>query len=81
MWLVRLLLLSMLQHVGGAWSWKRYVVIHPSGDSDVADACARYREFVVDRTTFTSLTIEELLAANALSAETTAALRDRYIPR
>jgi hypothetical protein len=43
--------------------------------------CARYREFVVDRTTFTSLTIEELLAANALSAETTAALRDRYIPR
>jgi hypothetical protein len=43
MWLEHLLLLSMLQHVSGSWSWGRYVVVHPAGNSDVAEACNRYR--------------------------------------
>ena len=38
MWLEHLLLLSMLQHASGAWTWGRYVVVHPAGNSDVADA-------------------------------------------
>ena len=42
--LEHLLLLSMLQHVSGAWSWGRYVVVHPAGNTDFADACARYRD-------------------------------------
>ena len=42
MWLEHLLLLSMLQHESGAWSWGRYVVVHPAGNADFADACARY---------------------------------------
>jgi hypothetical protein len=80
MWLEHLLLLSMLQHVSGAWTWGRYVVVHPAGNSDVADACDRYRELLADSSTFASVTIEELLDADVLSAKTTAALRDRYLP-
>ena len=38
MWLEHLLLLSMLQHESGAWTWGRYVVVHPAGNADVADA-------------------------------------------
>jgi hypothetical protein len=80
MWLEHLLLLSMLQHESGAWSWGRYVVVHPAGNSDYADACARYRDLLADESTFSSVTVEELLDARVLSAQTTAALRDRYLP-
>ena len=79
MWLEHLLL-SMLQHAGGGWRWGRYVVVHPAGNTDVADACARYRALLVDRSTFSSLTVEELLAAGALPPSTAGALRDRYLP-
>jgi PD-(D/E)XK nuclease superfamily len=80
MWLEHLLLLSMLQHVSDAWSWGRYVVVHPAGNSRVADACARYRDLLVDRSTFSSVTLEELFDAGALPGPTVAALRERYIP-
>jgi hypothetical protein len=79
MWLEHLLLLSMLQHESGAWSWGRYVVVHPGGNSDYADACARYRDLLADESTFSSVTVEELLDAEVLPAETTAALRERYL--
>ena len=80
MWLEHLLLLSMLQHASGTWSWGRYVVVHPAGNSDVADAVGRYRDLLVDESTFSSVTIEELLGADVLRAKTTSALRDRYLP-
>jgi hypothetical protein len=80
MWLEHLLLLSMLQHASGTWSWGRYVVVHPAGNSDFAEACGRYRALLVDTSTFSSITVEELLAANGLTAQTTAALQDRYLP-
>jgi PD-(D/E)XK nuclease superfamily len=80
MWLEHLLLLSMLQHVSGSWSWGRYVVVYPAGNSDVAEACARYRALLVDQSTFSSVSIEDLLDAGALPSPTVAALRDRYIP-
>ena len=79
MWLEHLLLLSMLQHASGTWTWGRYVVVHPAGNSDVADAIDRYRDLLVDESTFSSVTIEGLLDADALPARTTAALRDRYL--
>jgi hypothetical protein len=79
-WLEHLLLLSMLQHASGTWTWGRYVVVHPTGNTDVAEACGRYRALLVDRSTFSSLTIEELLDAGALPAPTVAAFRDRYLP-
>jgi PD-(D/E)XK nuclease superfamily len=80
MWLEHLLLLSMLQHVSGSWGWGRYVVVYPAGNSDVAEACARYRALLVDQSTFSFVSIEDLLDAGALPSPTVAALRDRYIP-
>ena len=80
MWLEHLLLLSMLQHVSGTWKWGRYVVVHPAGNSDYAEACARYRSLLVDQSTFSSMTIEQLLDAQALPAPTARVLRERYLP-
>jgi hypothetical protein len=79
-WLEHLLLLSMLQHASGGWSWGRFVVVHPAGNSDIAGVCDRYRELLADHSTFSSVALEELLDAGALPAGTTAALRDRYLP-
>jgi hypothetical protein len=79
MWLEHLLLLSMLQHPSGAWSWGRYVVVHPAGNSGVGDGCARYRDLLVDQSTFSSMTLEELLDGGALLPRTAAALRARYL--
>ena len=79
MWLEHLLVLSMLQHPSGRWKWGRYVVVHPAGNSDFADGCARYRDLLVGRSTFSSVTVEELLDAGVIPAQTAAALRERYI--
>ncbi|HEV8338288.1 MAG TPA: hypothetical protein VGR25_01355 [bacterium] len=80
MWLEHLLVLSMLQHPSGTRRWGRYVVVYPAGNSDFAEACARYADLLVDRSTFSSMTVEGLLDAGALPPPTAAALRDRYIP-
>jgi hypothetical protein len=77
--LEHLLLLSMLQHESGLWSWGRYVVVYPAGNSDFADAYNRYADLLTDRSTFVSATIEELLDTRALPPETASALRERYI--
>jgi hypothetical protein len=79
MWLEHLLLLSMLQHASGTWSWGRYVVVHPAGNSDFADACTRYAGLLAERSTFSSMTLEKLLGAGVHSAQANAALRDRYL--
>jgi hypothetical protein len=80
MWLEHLLLLSMLQHASGMWTWGRYVVLHSVGNTDFAEACKRYRDLLADQSTFSSMTVEELLDAEALPARTATALRKRYIP-
>ncbi|HEX6147534.1 MAG TPA: hypothetical protein VF083_12205 [Acidimicrobiia bacterium] len=80
MWLEHLLLLSMLQHESGAWAWGRYVVVHPAGNLDYAEACARYRELLVDGSTFASMALEELLDADVLPKRTASAIRWRYLP-
>jgi hypothetical protein len=64
----------------GKWSWGHYVVVHPAGNTDITDACARYRALLADQSTFSSVTLEELLDAGALPTPTVAALRDRYLP-
>ena len=78
--LEHLLLLSMLQHPSCSWRWGRYVVVHPAGNSDLADSCARYHALLVDDSSFSSVALEDLLDAGVLSAPTTGALRERYIP-
>ena len=80
MWLEHLLLLSMLQHASGTWGWGRYVVVHPAGNSDLADGCARYRDLLVDQSTFSSMTVEELLDADALPAPRPPPCAARYLP-
>jgi hypothetical protein len=79
-WLEHALVLSMLQHPSGTWSWGRHVVVHPAGNTDFAEACDRYRELLVDDSTFSSMTVERLLDSGALPAPTVGALRDRYVP-
>jgi hypothetical protein len=79
LWLEHLLLLSMLQHSSGTWAWGRFVVVHPAGNVDYAEATARYADLLVDRSTFSTLTLEALLDADVLPASTTAALRERYV--
>jgi hypothetical protein len=78
--LEHLLLLSMLQHESGVWSWGRYIVVHPAGNTDFFDACCRYGALLVDQSTFGSVTLEELIGAGVLPPRTAAALRERYIP-
>jgi hypothetical protein len=80
MWLEHLLMLSMLQHPTDAWTWGRYVTVYPAANSDVADARARYAGVVVDASTYHSMTLEALLAPDALPTPTAAALRERYRP-
>ena len=80
MWLEHLLLLSMLQHANGEWTWGRYVVVYPSGNVDIADAVERYRDLLADDSTFSSVSLEELLDSGGLAQTSTRALRERYLP-
>jgi hypothetical protein len=48
-------------------------------DSDIADGCARYRDLLVDQSTFSSVTLEELLDADVLPGRTITAMRSRYL--
>ncbi len=79
MWITHLLLFSMLQHPTDNYTWGRLVVVHPAGNTDVVDACGRYREMLADDSTFATVTLEDLLGAKALATSTTTALRKRYI--
>ncbi|MET0580127.1 MAG: hypothetical protein ABW122_15830 [Ilumatobacteraceae bacterium] len=79
-WLEHLLLLSMLQHESGRWTWGRYVVLHPAANTGIAGATDEYRTLLTDDATFTSTTMEDLLAAKVLAPRTAAALRRRYLP-
>ena len=70
----------MLQHESGAWTWGRYVVVHPAGNTDLADAIARYRDVLTDDATYATMTVEALLDTRALPPATTRSLRERYLP-
>ena len=79
LWLEHLLMLSMLQHPTDKWTWGRHLVVHPAGNSDVADLCSRYRTMLADETTFTTMTLEHLLDTGTLLKPTISALRARYL--
>ncbi|MFL5767243.1 MAG: PGN_0703 family putative restriction endonuclease [Actinomycetota bacterium] len=79
-WLEHLLVLSMLQHPSRRWRWGRYVVVHPAGNTDYAEATERYRTLLADDSTFSTLSLEEFLSSGALGRGTVKALRDRYVP-
>jgi hypothetical protein len=46
----------------------------------MAELCERYRALLADESTFASMTLEELLDADALPQATVADLRARYVP-
>ncbi len=71
----------MLQHPTDNCTWGRYVVVHPAGNSDVVDACTRYRAKLANETTFATLTLEQLFDSGALIGSTVSALRSRYLPQ
>jgi hypothetical protein len=79
LWLEHLLQLSMLQHPSRAWSWGKFAVVYPSQNSDVAELCARYREYLTDQSSFSAMTLEELLDSTALPAAVAQLLRRRYV--
>jgi len=62
-WLEHLLLLSMLQHPSRAWTWGRYVTVHPAGNVEMADRSIRCAELLADATAFRSATLEDVLGA------------------
>ena len=78
-WLEHLLLHSMLQHPDAGWAWGRYVVVHPAGNTDVAELCARYGDVLADDTTFVTTTLEQLVAIGTPAASTDV-LTERYLP-
>lgn len=79
-WLDHLLVLSMLLHPTGGWSWGRFVVVYPANNPSVRDAIARYSDVLTTAETFESRTIEDLLDANVLHEPTTAEVfRERYL--
>jgi hypothetical protein len=80
-WLEHLLLLSMLQHGGGEWTWGRYVTVHPADNVEMADRSVRYAELLADATTFRSTTLEDVLGNGILSTPAVRVLRDRYLQR
>lgn len=79
-WQDHLLALSMLQHPTGKWIWGRFVLLYPSANSSFAQAAVAYRSLLRDPSTFAAMTLEELLGAPSVLAESTqVALRERYL--
>ncbi len=75
-WLDHLLVLSMLQHPGGGWSWGRLVLLHPAANAQVAEAADRYRSLLrrgAGEPTFATMTLEAALDGAA------PAVRERYL--
>jgi hypothetical protein len=70
----------MLQHPYDRWTWGRFVIVHPAGNCDVVDGCARYRTMLADDATFATITLEQVLDTGTLPGPTVAALRSRYLP-
>jgi hypothetical protein len=79
-WLEHLLLLSMLQHPGGAWTWGRYVTVHAADNVDMAERSVRYGGLLSDPMTYRTTTLEEVLGTGALPSSAVRTLRDRYLP-
>ncbi len=80
LWLDHLLVLSMLQHPSRRWTWGRFVLVAPAENPSFARAASRYAALLSSAETFEVRTIEALLGTRgALSDETSAALRGRYL--
>ena len=77
MWLEHLLLLSMLQHPSGEFTWGRYVAVYPANNTSLADGTKRYVQLLADNMTFAAVTLEQIVRALPLNARRT--VRARYL--
>jgi hypothetical protein len=50
-----------------------------AGNTDFAQGCERYADLLLDGSSFSSVTTEELLEADVLPPQTADALHERYI--
>jgi hypothetical protein len=71
----------MLHLQSGRWRWGRFVVVHPAGNVDYAEATEEYAGLLADRSTFATATLEEILDAAGLPPATATAVRERYVVR
>lgn len=79
-WLDHLLILAMLQHPSGEWTWGRYVLAAPADNPGFARAGQAYADLLQNPTTFEIRTLESLISgSDALSATTRAAFAERYL--
>ncbi len=78
-WRDHLLALSMLQQAEGGWEFARYVVVSPSSNPSVADAVERYREQLMDDSTFDARTVHQLLVTEVLPRPVQAVFASRYL--
>ena len=69
----------MLQHPSGAWTFGRYVVVHPAANTDMADLCDRSSDLLADDATFRAITLESVIHSDALPRPIAAALAARYV--
>jgi hypothetical protein len=79
-WLDHLLVLAMLQHPSKRWKWGRFVLVFPAANPSFAAAASRYKNVLVDATTFEARTVEEMiLSPGAVPDLVAAAIRERYL--
>ena len=79
-WLDHLLVLAMLQHPSKRWRWGRFVLLYPAPNPSFAAAASRYRDVLIDVSTYEARAIEEMvLSPSALPELSAAAVRERYL--
>lgn len=78
-WQDHLLAMSMLQHPSENWSWARFVLVYPSENISFDETATRYRDMLLDRSTFQAITLEELLGGALVPEDAALALATRYL--
>jgi hypothetical protein len=80
LWVDHLLVLSMAQHPRERWSWVKFVVIHPEGNTSFGKAVRRYRDVLTDHATFEVRSLEQILSVpSALPSSLVTTFRRRYL--
>lgn len=77
-WLDHLLALAMLHHEADEWSWARFVLVSPERNVSFASLADSYKQILKVPTTFSSTTVEQVLASG-LPEPSRVALTERYL--
>jgi hypothetical protein len=77
-WLDHLLLLSMLTNPE-KWAWGRFCLVYPQANPSFSAASKQYSQLLSKDGTFAALTLEQMVAADALDPEVRLAFKSRYL--